>query len=93
MLRRRIGTHGTTTPLRCNRCQHLGLNPQVTVGPGIVERRLREGRHRDHVSVSCSNGHSWWSIHPEALKQGRPADKLAALSFSRIDECTSPLAG
>ena len=93
MLRRRIGTHGTTRPLSCNRCQHLGLNPQITVGFGIVEKRLRDGRYRDHVCATCSNGHSWWSIHPEALRQARHANKLAALSPSTIDECTSPLSG
>jgi hypothetical protein len=93
MLRRRIGTHGTTQPLRCNRCQHLGLHPQITVGPGIVEKRRRDGRYRDHVSATCSNGHSWWSIHPEALRQARHANRLAAHSLSTIDECTSPLAG
>jgi hypothetical protein len=93
MLRRRIGTHGTTQPLRCNRCQHLGLNPQITVRAGIVEKRGRDGRYRDHVSATCSNGHSWWSIHPEALRQARHANRLAAHSLSTIDECTSPLAG
>ena len=78
---RRIGTHTTTRPLRCERCYHLGLDPAITVGPGIVEKRLRDGRYRDHASASCSNGHVWWSIHPEALQRARLANQLAALSL------------
>jgi hypothetical protein len=80
MLSRRSGTHPTTRPLRCDRCHQLGLDPQIAVGPGILEKRLLDGRYRDHASASCSNGHSWWSVHPEALRRAREANNIAALS-------------
>jgi hypothetical protein len=92
MLRRRIGTSATRQPLRCVRCHHLGLQP-ITVGAGPIEKRLRDGRYLDHASASCSNGHIWWSIHPEALRQAREANILAALSLEPAREFTSPAVG
>lgn len=74
---RRIGTHTTTRPFRCERCHDLGLQPQVTVRPGILEKRLRDGRYRDHANATCSNGHSWWAIHPEAVRLALEANVLA----------------
>ena len=46
----------------------VGLYPQLTVRHG-VESRLLNGRYRDHANASCSNGRSWWSVHPEALRR------------------------
>jgi hypothetical protein len=74
-MRQRGGAHTTTRPLRCERCNRLGLDPKITVEPG-VERRPKDGRHRDHVNVHCSNGHSWWSVHPEAIRRSREGDAL-----------------
>lgn len=79
---RRLGTYTTTRPLRCERCHHLGLLSQVIVRPGIVEKRLRDGRFRDHASATCTSGHDWWSIHPEAIRLARQANILAVLSRS-----------
>jgi hypothetical protein len=61
---RRIGTHPTSRPLRCERCRRNNLSPAVTVAPG-VEKLWSDGRYRPHANVSCNNGHSWWSVHPE----------------------------
>ena len=70
---RRVGTHRTTRPLRCERCRRLGLSPTIAIAPGL-EKLWNNGRYRDHANVSCTNGHHWWSVHPEALqrRQGEP---------------------
>ena len=80
-MRQRVGTHTTTRALRCQRCHKLGLASAITISPGLVERRLRDGRYRDHAGASCSNDHHWWSIHPEALRLARQANILAQLSL------------
>ena len=77
-MRQRIGTYPTTRPLRCDRCRQLGLQFAVTVDPGIVEKRVRDGRYRNHASVSCSNGPQWWSLHPEAIREARLANRRAS---------------
>ena len=74
MLSRRGGTHPTTRPIRCYQCRRLGLDPKLTVGR-TVEKRLKDGRYRDHMCVYCSNGHSWWSVHPEAIRRSRESDQ------------------
>jgi hypothetical protein len=76
MLSRRGGTHPTTRPLRCDRCHRLRVDSKITVEP-TVQKRLKDGRCRDHVHVYCSNGHSWWSVHPEALRRSSEADRHA----------------
>jgi hypothetical protein len=86
---RRIGTHTTTRPFRCERCHHLGLTPTIVVGPGIIESRLLNGRYRDHAHANCSNGHAWWSVHPDAIRQASQANLLAALALSTTEESTS----
>jgi exosome complex RNA-binding protein Rrp42 (RNase PH superfamily) len=63
------------------------------VGLGTVEKRLRDGRYRDHASASCSNGHEWWSVHPEAIRQAHDANALAALCLATARALTSPSAG
>jgi hypothetical protein len=85
---RRVGTHTTTRPFRCERCHHRGLHPRVTVRPRILEKRLRDGRFRDHANATCSNGHSWWSIHPEAIRLAREANVLALSSLPTGRELT-----
>jgi hypothetical protein len=81
-MQRRTGTHPTTQPLRCYRCLRLGVDPTIVVDPP-VEKRPINGRYRDHVRVYCSNGHSWWSLHPEAIRQGRETDTVRYLSADR----------
>jgi hypothetical protein len=75
---------------RCNRCHHLGLDPLITVGPGIIEKRLRDGRYRDHASASYSHRHVW-SIHPEAVRQARLANQSRRSPCSVAEEFPSPL--
>jgi hypothetical protein len=81
-MQRRIGTHPTTQPLRCYRCHRLGVDPAIVVDPP-VEKRPLNGRYRDHVRVYCSNGHLWWSLHPEAIRQSREADAFGDASRGR----------
>jgi hypothetical protein len=45
-----------------------------------LEQRLRDGRFRDHANATCSNGHDWWSIHPEAIRRVREANVLAMMA-------------
>jgi hypothetical protein len=82
-MRQRIGTYITTRPLRCERCHRRRLDPQITVAPGLVEKRRRDGRYRDHASAFCSNGHQWWSIHPQAIRQAQQADARSAVPVER----------
>ena len=72
-MRKRVGMHPTTGLLRCYRCVRLGQDPKLTVEPRVV-KQLREGRYRACANVSCSNGHSWSSVHPEAVRQAREAN-------------------
>lgn len=81
-MRRRAGTTPTKQPLRCYRCHRLRLDPKIVVEPE-VEKRPRDGRQRDHVRVCCSNGHWWWSLHPEAIRQNREAGSLGNPSGAR----------
>ena len=89
-MRQRIGKYRTTRPFRCERCHQLGLHSTVAVGAGVIERRPRDGRRRDHAEASCSHGHQWWSVHPEAIRRARLANTFVALSVPITQECTSP---
>jgi hypothetical protein len=79
MLRRRVGAFPNSRPLRCERCRQLRLSARVVVKPGLEERVLN-GRVRDHAMVSCTHGHTWWSVHPDALRQARKAAFFAHLT-------------
>jgi hypothetical protein len=88
-MQRRAGNHPTTQPLRCYRCHRLGVDPAIVVDPA-VDKRLRDGRYRDHVCVYCSNGHSWWSLHPEAIRQARGAHSSGGPAEVRSDVGNQP---
>lgn len=62
--------------LCCYRCRRAGKNPTLTVERG-VQKRLKDGRQREHVNVHCDRGHEWWSVSKEAIARSRELDAIA----------------
>lgn len=67
---------GPTPKLHCRRCDRMGLLYTVRVERG-VQKRLRDGKLRDHVTATCSHGHEWWSVAAEAIRRSRRRDARA----------------
>jgi len=66
----------TIAPLCCRRCDREGQTYTLRVERG-QHRRRRDGRRRLSVNVTCTNGHEWFSVHPQAIKRSREADLAA----------------
>ena len=62
--------------LHCRRCRRAGKATTLRVERG-VQKRHRAGKLRDCVTVTCANGHEWWSVSREAIRRSRKRDARA----------------
>jgi len=69
-------TTTATTHLSCRRCRRLGKSPSLRVERG-VQKRHNHGKLRQCVTVTCTNGHEWWSVAREAIRRSRKRDARA----------------
>lgn len=63
-------------PLRCRRCVRARQPHTVTVERGVQRRKVR-GHPTSVVNCYCSNGHEWWSMNKNAVRESRAKDREA----------------
>jgi len=86
---------GRVTPLHCHRCaaeyRHNYTAPDAVkyAAKGLRLERGQQQRRLDNklrrvVTVTCPNGHEWWSRHPDALRRSRNRDSRGKIKADRI---------
>jgi hypothetical protein len=73
---------------RCRRCHSQGLTSTLRVERGVQKRR-RDGRLRECVTVTCSRGHEWWSTANVAIARSRKRDARANLKLQDAEAVPS----
>lgn len=64
-----------TRPLRCAKCGGTDLSIAGAGNMRTVRKQKRRATHVRCRKLSCQ--HEWYSVHPEALRRGREADRAA----------------
>jgi hypothetical protein len=88
-MRSKSGKTSGLRKLTCHLCQAQGRvrdtderastsedTYSLTVERGQTKRSYHQ-RRRTAVNVTCSRGHEFWSVHPEAVAQSRKEDEAA----------------
>lgn len=69
-------TRRTKNRLRCYRSDRERRTGYTLTASGAQQKLSRSGRVRLCAHIICSDGHEFWSTHPDALRLGREADAL-----------------